>query len=158
MDFADLYQEIILDHYRKPRNAAVLDHIPDTMAHENPACGDSLKLEVVVDASGIVERVRFDGKGCAISTASASIMTEQVRGRSVEQARGLAEKFIHTLRGEKPAETLDSLDELVAFKGVISFPVRVKCATLAWHALLVSLAEGSGASGVTPRDPRGGLA
>ncbi len=138
MDFDDLYQEIILDHYRSPRNTAVLDGVPQAMVHENPSCGDSLKLEVSVK-EGNVERVRFEGKGCAISTASASLMTEQVSGKSVEGARSLAHSFIRTMRGEQPPETLDSMDDLAAFKGVIRFPVRVKCATLAWHALLQSL-------------------
>ncbi len=138
MDFDDLYQEIILDHYRSPRNTAVLDGVPQAMVHENPSCGDSLKLEVSVK-DGTLERVRFEGKGCAISTASASLMTEQVRGKTVEGARSLANTFIRTMRGEQPPETLDSMDDLAAFKGVIRFPVRVKCATLAWHALLQSL-------------------
>ena len=73
--FDDLYQEIVLDHYRSPRNKAKLDNVPESMAHENPSCGDSIKLEVVVEDSGKVARVRFDGRGCAISTASASLMT-----------------------------------------------------------------------------------
>jgi nitrogen fixation NifU-like protein len=138
MEYDDLYQEIILDHYRSPRNAAALDHVPQAMVHENPSCGDSLKLEVSV-REGTVERVRFDGTGCAISTASASLMTEQVRGKSVEGARKLADTFIRTMRGENPPDILDAMDDLAAFKGVIRFPVRVKCATLAWHALLQSL-------------------
>jgi nitrogen fixation NifU-like protein len=139
MDMEDLYQEIILDHYRRPRNKVPLDHIPDSLAHENPLCGDSLKLQVIIDGTGAVETVKFDGKGCAISTASASIMTGLVRGKSVDEARALAERFIRVLRGEDPPESLDSLDELAAFKGVIRFPVRVKCATLPWHAFLASL-------------------
>ncbi len=138
MEYDDLYQEIILDHYRSPRNRAPLDHVPQALVHENPSCGDSLKLEVSV-RDGTVENVRFDGRGCAISTASASLMTEQVKGKSLESARRLAETFIRTMRGENPPDTLDSLDDLAAFKGVIRFPVRVKCATLAWHALLQSL-------------------
>ena len=137
--FDELYQEIIMDHYRSPRNTARLDHIPQALAHENPTCGDSLKLEVVVGDGEKVERVRFDGKGCAISTASASLMTEQVQGLSVAEARKLAESFIRALRGEEPVDVLDGMGDLVAFKGLTSFPVRVKCATLAWHALLVTL-------------------
>jgi len=137
--FDELYQEIIMDHYRSPRNTARLDHIPQALAHENPTCGDSLKLEVVVGDGEKVERVRFDGKGCAISTASASLMTEQVKGLSVAEARKLAESFIRALRGEEPVDVLDGMGDLVAFKGLTSFPVRVKCATLAWHALLVTL-------------------
>jgi nitrogen fixation NifU-like protein len=137
--FDELYQEIVMDHYRSPRNAAHLDHIPQAMVHENPTCGDSLKLEVVVNDAGVLERVRFDGKGCAISTASASLMTESVRGLPVAAARDLANTFIRALRGETPVDVLDDMGDLAAFKGMTSFPVRVKCATLAWHALLVSL-------------------
>ncbi len=98
-----------------------------------------IKLEVVVDTEGKISRIRFDGKGCAISTASASLMTEKVKGLSAAEARELAQSFILTLRGEKPPETLDGFDELAAFKGVINYPVRVKCATLAWHALMEGL-------------------
>jgi nitrogen fixation NifU-like protein len=153
MELDDLYREIIIDHARRPRNAATLEHVPDSMAHENPACGDSLKLEVTVGNDGVIDRVRFDGKGCAISTASVSLMTEQVRGKSVEQARALAERFVLALRGELPPDTLDGLDELAAFKGVIKFPVRVKCATLAWHALLVSLPPRDGNGNAISEQP-----
>ncbi len=137
--FDDLYQEIIMDHYRSPRGAAKLDHIPQSMAHENPTCGDSIKLELTVGDGDRLEQVRFDGKGCAISTASASLMTETLRGLTVSEARERADTFIKALRGDIPADTLDSMGDLVAFKGLASFPVRVKCATLAWHAALVSL-------------------
>jgi len=136
--FEELYQEIIMDHYRSPRGAAKLDHVPQAMAHENPTCGDSIKLEVVVGEDGNLERVRFDGHGCAISTASASLMTESLAGLSVVDARERAGTFIKALRGEIPASTLDAMGDLAAFKGLTSFPVRVKCATLAWHAFLVS--------------------
>lgn len=141
--FDDLYQEIVLDHYRSPRNKAKLDHVPETMVHENPSCGDSIKLEVLVGDDGTVRSVRFDGRGCAISTASASLMTEKLAGLSVAEARAAAERFIHVLRGEEPPEELDDMGDLAAFKGVAKFPVRVKCATLAWHALLLSLPAAS---------------
>jgi nitrogen fixation NifU-like protein len=137
--FDDLYQEIIMDHYRSPRGRAKLDHVPQSLAHENPTCGDSIKLELTLGDEDRLEQVRFDGKGCAISTASASLMTETVRGLSVSEARQRAGTFIKALRGEIPADILDSMGDLAAFKGLASFPVRVKCATLAWHALLVSL-------------------
>jgi nitrogen fixation protein NifU and related proteins len=137
--FDDLYQEIIMDHYRSPRGAAKLDNIPQAMAHENPTCGDSIKLEVVVGEGDVLERVRFDGHGCAISTASASLMTESLGGLSVTDARERANTFIKALRGEIPVSVLDSMGDLAAFKGLATFPVRVKCATLAWHAFLVSL-------------------
>jgi nitrogen fixation NifU-like protein len=136
--FDDLYQEIIMDHYRSPRGKARLDDIPQAMVHENPTCGDTIKLEVVV-ADGGVQSVRFDGHGCAISTASASLMTESVAGLPVKEARERADTFIKALRGDVPVAVLDSMGDLAAFKGLATFPVRVKCATLAWHAFLVSL-------------------
>ena len=144
--FDDLYQEIVLDHYRSPRTKARLDDVPESMVHENPSCGDSIKLEVTVDDSGKLTGVRFDGRGCAISTASASLMTEKVKGLTVEEARALAKSFIRSLRGDEPVEALDGMGDLVAFKGVAQFPVRVKCATLAWHAFLLSLPDGQGTS------------
>ena len=137
--FDDLYQEIIMDHYRSPRGKAPLDSIPNSMAHENPTCGDSIKLAIDVSPEGRIERVQFDGKGCAISTASASLMTESLKGLSVVDARERAETFIKALRGEIPASVLDEMGDLAAFQGIASFPVRVKCATLAWHAILVTL-------------------
>jgi nitrogen fixation protein NifU and related proteins len=133
--FDDLYQEIILDHYRNPRNAAKLDHLPETAVHENPTCGDALKLIARVDAQGIVEEILFDGKGCAISMASASIMTEELKGRPVAEVRERIQGFLRIMRGEASADALDDWGDLACLKGVISYPVRVKCATLAWHAL-----------------------
>jgi nitrogen fixation NifU-like protein len=143
--FDDLYQEIVLDHYRSPRNKARLDNVPESMVHENPSCGDSIKLEVIVDDSGRLTAVRFDGRGCAISTASASLMTEKLKGLRVEDARAMANNFIRSLRGDDPVDALDTMGDLVAFKGVAQFPVRVKCATLAWHAFLLSLPKASAA-------------
>ena len=143
--FDDLYQEIVLDHYRSPRNKAKLDNVPESMVHENPSCGDSIKLEVIVDDYGKLSGVRFDGRGCAISTASASLMTEKLKGLTVEEARAMANSFIRSLRGDDPVEALENMGDLVAFKGVAQFPVRVKCATLAWHAFLLSLPKASAA-------------
>jgi nitrogen fixation NifU-like protein len=158
MALEDLYREIILDHAKNPRNLAVLDHIPDSLAHENPSCGDTLKLEVVVEPSGgespgieageKIARIKIQVRGCAISTASASIMSELAMGKTVQEARELADAFILAMReggGDDTADAgtgsspLDAFDELAAFKGVMRFPVRVKCATLAWHALLAVL-------------------
>jgi nitrogen fixation NifU-like protein len=135
MAFDDLYQEIILDHYRNPRNAAKLDHIPESAAHENPSCGDTIKLEARVSDRGVVEEIRFDGKGCAISMASASIMTEELRGRPLDEVRGRIGEFLSIMRGEADPAVLEDRGDLACLKGVISYPVRVKCATLAWHAL-----------------------
>ena len=134
MAFDDLYQEIILDHYRNPRNSAQLDHISEDKVHENPTCGDSLKLEVHVNEEGIVEKVHFDGKGCAISMASASMMTELLSGKTLDQVKKIIESFTKTMRGESDPELLTEWGEVAALQGVIQFPLRVKCATLAWHA------------------------
>jgi len=140
-DFEELHQESILDHSRNPRNTASLDHIPKELVHENPSCGDSLKLEVTIDGSGKIEKVVFDGKGCAISTASASLMTETVIGLPKAESRRLAGIFIDALRGKGEPGALDAMGDLAAFKGVIRFPMRVKCASLAWHALLATLPD-----------------
>ena len=135
MAFDDLYQEIILDHYRNPRNAAKLDDVPAEQVHENPSCGDSIKLKVEVDSSGLVKRILFDGKGCATSIASASIMTELMSGKSVAEVREGIERFSQIMRGEGDAMDLEEWGDLASLQGVISYPLRVKCATLAWHAL-----------------------
>jgi nitrogen fixation NifU-like protein len=139
VDLTELYQDILLDHYRHPHGAARLDHIPQEKTHENPTCGDSIKLEVLHDGTGRIEAVRFDAHGCAISTASASMMSERLRGASVGEAREAAREFIRILRGEREADALDEWGDLASLKGVIRLPLRVKCATLAWHALLDSL-------------------
>ncbi len=138
-DFDELYQEIILDHYRRPRGAAKLDHIPESAVLENPTCGDAIKVEVTRSPDGSSIEVRFENKGCAISTASASLMTLSVAGKSPDEARKIALSFIGALRGEESLELFDAMGDLVALKGVAGFPVRIKCATLAWHALLAAL-------------------
>ena len=137
----ELYQEIILDHYRNPRGAARLDHVPESRVHENPTCGDAVKLEVPVKADGTAGPIRFEAKGCAISTASASLMSERLSGRPLEEARAEAERFIAVMRGAEDAGILDGWGDLACLQGVIRYPLRVKCATLAWHALLDELAD-----------------
>ncbi len=134
MAFDDLYQEIILDHYRNPRNSADLSFIPEENVHENPSCGDSVKIHAVVKDNRI-ERVEFDGRGCAISVASASMMSELLAGKSVEEAKGIIEEFKAIMRGEADRAALEKWGELSALSGVIDFPLRVKCATLSWHAV-----------------------
>lgn len=137
--FEDLYQDIILEHYRHPRGRSDLSHIPDEEAMENPTCGDSIKLEVALDAEGRIAEIRHQGHGCAISTASASLMTEFARGLTPEEARESARRFVEALRGEKSLDELDGMGDLAALRGVAGLPVRVKCATLPWHALLRAL-------------------
>ena len=143
MDFDELYQEIILDHYKHPRNKCDLSHIPDNHRHENPACGDSIKLEISLH-NGTVEQVRFDGEGCAISMASASMMSELLNGKSRQEVRALIDHFIEVMQGEGSQELLSEWGELASLSGVVQFPVRVKCATLAWHALRTQLNGGRG--------------
>ena len=138
-DLDDLYMEIILDHYKSPRNKADLSHIDDDNMHENPSCGDSLKLEILMGDDGRIKSALFDGHGCAISTASASLMTERLPGKTPEEARTFIEVFIKVLRGEEPAGCLEEWGDLAVLGGVVQFPMRVKCATLAWHALEKSL-------------------
>ncbi len=134
MSLDDLYMEIILDHYRAPRNRAPeLEPHDVHVHHSNPLCGDELDLHLrVVD--GKIDAVVYDGDGCSISMASASVMTEAVAGRDLSDADDLAEAFRLMLHGEGVKREEDLLDG-VAFQGVAKFPVRVKCALLGWMAL-----------------------
>jgi nitrogen fixation NifU-like protein len=141
-ELRELYQEYVLDHSKRPRNF----RFPESATHEaqghNPLCGDQLTLKLVLDGDRIAD-IGFQGAGCAISTASASTMTEAVKGKTLEEARAFFEGFIHMVRGEADAFDLDLPDELLVFAGVAEFPMRVKCATLAWHTLTAAL-DGQG--------------
>ena len=136
-EFDELYQEVILEHYRSPRGAARLDSVPETARLENPLCGDSIKVEAVQGPEGTL-KVRFEAAGCAISIASASLMTEALEGLGAEEARSISAAFIRAMRGEGGLD-LDAMGDLAALKGVCGYPARVKCATLAWHALMEAL-------------------
>jgi nitrogen fixation NifU-like protein len=133
-DLQDLYQELILDHGRRPRNFHALPEANRSAEGYNPLCGDRVKIYVNLD-NDVVKDISFEGAGCAISTASASIMTETLRGKTRAQAEELFDTF-HDLVTGKPAK-LDSPDlgKLEVFSGVSEFPMRVKCATLSWHTL-----------------------
>ena len=135
MEFDDLYQKIVLDHYKHPRNFG--EGLPGSTAVEldNPSCGDHIKLMVAVDEEGKIKDVKFSGSGCAISVASASIMTEEITGKSVKEAEAIINDVLDTMQGRKEPDELDKHGDLSALKGVIKFPVRVKCATLSWHAI-----------------------
>ena len=135
MAFEDLYQEIILDHYRHPRNFDDLSDVGEQEVYENPTCGDSVKLVVDVDDDGIVQGIRYNSKGCAISVASASLRSERRTGLNVREAIEKVDEFMRILRGENREEGLDAWGDLIALEGVAQYPLRVKCATLAWHAL-----------------------
>ncbi len=141
MAFEDLYQEIILDHYRNPRNFDDLEEVTDEEVYENPTCGDSVKLVVDVAEDGTVEGIRYNSKGCAISVASASLMSERLKGLSVKAAIEKVDEFMSILRGENKDEGLEEWGDLIALEGVAQYPLRVKCATLAWHALRHALAR-----------------
>ncbi len=134
MSLEDLYQEIILDHYRSPKNrSSSLEHEDVHVHHSNPLCGDELDLRVHID-DGKVVGIAFDGEGCSISQASASAMTVAVEGREAGDALDLAEDFRLMMHGEEPQREED-LGDGIAFQGVAKFPVRVKCALLGWMAL-----------------------
>jgi nitrogen fixation NifU-like protein len=150
MAFEDLYQEIILDHYRHPRNFDDLSDAGEQEVYENPTCGDSVKLVVDVDESGVVRGIRYNSRGCAISVASASLMSERLKGLLVQDALEKVDDFMQILRGENKEEGLKEWGDLVALEGVAQYPLRIKCATLAWHALrhaLEKAAAGQGSSG-----------
>jgi len=134
MAFDDLYQEIILDHAKNPRNKENLDFISDDELHENPTCGDAVKLAVDYYDDGKLKKVRFDGDGCAISTASASMMTELVEGKTKEEAILMVSDFVSIMR-DGAENKLEEWGDIMALEGVIKYPLRVKCATLPWHAL-----------------------
>ncbi|MBI4277301.1 MAG: SUF system NifU family Fe-S cluster assembly protein [Armatimonadetes bacterium] len=142
MALDDLYREVILDHYSHPRNRGALDPADIKVEGANPLCGDELAFYLRV-ADGRVSEVRFEGHGCSISQASASMMTEQILGKTLEEARGLIETFKAMMRGQDPREDRD-VGDLVALQGVRKFPVRIKCATLAWVALQQGLEEYEG--------------
>ena len=135
MAFDDLYQEIILDHYRNPHNFGEIQRSCTIVEEDNPTCGDQIKLSLWVDENKTIQDIKFSGQGCAISIASASIMTETVKGKTTGEAKEIADTIITTMRGEGDPDVLDEYGDLIALKGVIQFPARVKCATLAWHAL-----------------------
>jgi len=140
----ELYQEIILDHSRHPRHFGRLADANRTAEGFNPLCGDKVRIDLVVDAHDRIADVAFDGRGCAISVASASLMAETLKGRTVEEAERLLGGFLELVKGGG-AEGLSAEDRehLEVMAGVSEFPMRVKCATLAWHAMKSAL-EGDG--------------
>jgi nitrogen fixation NifU-like protein len=142
-DLRDLYQSVILDHNKRPRNFGELEDSNRTAKGYNPLCGDKLTVYLVLK-NDVIEAVRFVGSGCAISTASASLMTQSVKGKTVAEAERLFDGFHELVTGDS-SEMIDDgdLGKLAVFGGVREFPVRVKCATLAWHTLKSAL-DGAG--------------
>ena len=137
-DLGDLYQETILDHNRQPRNFGTLPGANRTAEGFNPLCGDKVTVTLQVE-DGVLKDIRFQGSGCAISKASASMMTESMKGKTRAEAEALFQQFHRLLTGEPAPPDEAALGKLVVFSGVKEFPVRVKCATLAWHTLRSAL-------------------
>lgn len=135
-DLSDLYQETIIDHSKRPRNRGSLEQPTHSAAGYNPLCGDRLTLQLNVE-DGRVTGVAFQGAGCAISTASASLMTDAIKGKTPEEAEKTFHLFHELLTEDKPAPA--ELGKLAVFSGVRAYPMRVKCATLAWHTLHAAL-------------------
>ena len=138
----DLYREIILDHYRTPRNRGELDPPALFADGHNPLCGDEIRISVAVQ-DGIVTDVRFSGSGCSISQSSASMMTSAIKGKPVEQVKSIVRRFKQMMTIDEEDTEIDesiNLGDLEALQGVVKFPVRIKCATLGWNTLLDALA------------------
>jgi len=139
-DLKDLYQEVIVDHNRSPRNFGKIDNADRTLEGFNPLCGDHLMLYLNME-DGRIADIRFDGSGCAISVASASLMTEAMKGKTVTEAEAIFENFHELLTGDTTKVDYDMLGKLAAIAGVREYPTRVKCATLCWHTLHSALSE-----------------
>ncbi|AWE08457.1 SUF system NifU family Fe-S cluster assembly protein [Lysinibacillus sp. 2017] len=129
-----LYRSVIMDHYKNPRNKGSLEENSVTIDMNNPTCGDRIHLTLKVN-DGIVEEAKFDGEGCSISMSSASMMTQIVKGKKVEEALELAEIFSKMMLGEDFDHEKYELEDIEALQGVAKFPARIKCATLAWKAM-----------------------
>lgn len=137
-DLRELYQDIILDHSKHPRNFGKLAEANRQARGNNPLCGDRITLALKLDGDRIAD-AKFEARGCAISVASASMMTDMVKGKTVEEARALFEQFHGLVTGKPMDDESDDLDRLAALSGVRDFPSRIKCATLPWHALTAAL-------------------
>lgn len=138
MELDDLYRRVIMDHYKKPRNRGKIEEEAVTIELNNPTCGDRISLQLIVE-DNIVKDARHTGEGCSISISSASMMTEAIKGKTVEQALDYADRFSHLMQGEDV--TFDDYEDLEALSGVNKFPARIKCATLAWNALKKGITE-----------------
>jgi len=148
-DLQDLYQEVIIDHNRSPRNFGKLDDATQVAEGYNPLCGDKLNLYLKTE-DDVITDVSFDGSGCAISVASASLMTDSLKGKTIEQAEQLFQDFHNLIMEEENPgeEQMQSLGKLAALAGVKQYPARVKCATLCWHTLRSAM-QGDAAPAMT---------
>lgn len=142
IDLRDLYQDVILDHSKNPRNSGRPDNPSRQANGNNPLCGDKVTVYVEL-ADDVIEDLRFEARGCAISVASASMMTELVKGKTLEEARAIFDSFHEAVTAKEPVspEEIEKLDKLAALIGVREFPMRVKCATLPWHTMTAALAD-----------------
>jgi nitrogen fixation protein NifU and related proteins len=149
-DLQSLYQSIILDHNRRPKNYGALEGATNRAEGRNPLCGDEVAVELKVEGDTITD-VRFTAAGCAVSRAAASIMTQAVKGRTREEAEQLFERFHNLVTGKLTLSPADAraMGEMAAFSGVSKFPIRVKCASMPWHTLRKAL-QSDGAGAVTP--------
>ena len=136
-----LYQEVILDHNRKPRNFREIDDADRTVAGRNPLCGDELTLWLKLDGDRVTD-ISFKGTGCAVSKSSASLMTAAIKGKTIAEAHQLFDRFHDMVTGKLPEGQRETMGSLAALGGVSKFPVRVKCASLAWHAMKSALEAG----------------
>ncbi len=139
-ELRELYQEVILDHNKRPHNFRALEHANRKAEGYNPLCGDTVTLFAQLGDDGLIQDVSFQGSGCAISKASASLLTDSVKGKSKAEAQQIFDRF-HAMVTAKPDAQVDTngLGKLAVFSGVREFPARVKCATLAWHTLKAAL-------------------
>jgi nitrogen fixation NifU-like protein len=144
----ELYQNVILEHNRSPRNYRAMPEADRKADGHNPLCGDQVTVWVRMDGD-VIDDVSFQGAGCAISRASASLMTGAVKGKSRAEVQGLFDRFHRLVTGVLPAGESETLGKLAVFSGVSEFPIRVKCASLSWHTLKAALAEG-GQAGEVP--------
>ncbi|MGE5568055.1 MAG: Fe-S cluster assembly sulfur transfer protein SufU [Rhodospirillales bacterium] len=134
----DLYQQVIVDHSKRPRNCRRLEGADRQVEGYNPLCGDKITLYLKL-GDGVVKDISFEGSGCAISTASASLLTESLKGKSLADAEALFESFHRLVTGLQPSHEEPKLGKLAVFSGVCDYPTRVKCATLAWHTLRAAI-------------------
>ena len=146
---SSLYQELILEHYKRPRNRGSIEDADRDVHMRNPTCGDDIHLQLRM-SDDRVQEIRFEGQGCSISQSAASMMTQLVQGKSREEALGLAARFTEMMHGDPEAAKDRSMGDLRALAGVSRFPVRVKCALLAWNALEEALEKDGSTPGLGP--------
>jgi nitrogen fixation NifU-like protein len=138
-NLSTLYQQVILDHYKKPRNKGVVENAVLKKHLHNPTCGDDLEVQVALDSEGKITDVKWNGRGCSISMASASMMSIALQGKTIDQGTVMMEAFYGMMKGE-PGD-YKALGEMQSLSGVSKFPVRIKCATLSWHCFEEGLKE-----------------